>query len=268
MVKVKDSSIFDCVRYVGSATLLMFSFTCTFYAIWEQKTGFWKEVPGWGSLILFIVVLFLLGIVEGLQLSLVELKRQKPETYKDSHPSAYRLGEIASRGDNIEKFLVGRQVIVVFLVFFAAKLTSITVPGQEFLFPVPAWCSSIFLETGLLASIVVVIVAQLTPQIVSSMFPVQFLNLPMMRIVYYACLVLEFTGLTHCCWLLVHLLTLMFGMSSGKEVGHVEVTEESGRDNEGLECDEDEQIEKGTGTTSSNRKAVKELVSFCNCKSV
>ena len=27
-----------------------------------------------------------------------------------SHPRAYRLGELASQGDNIEKFLVGRQV--------------------------------------------------------------------------------------------------------------------------------------------------------------
>ncbi len=42
------------------------------------------------------------------------------------------------------------QVIVVFLVFFAAKLTAITVPDQDFLFPVPAWFSTVFLETGLL----------------------------------------------------------------------------------------------------------------------
>jgi len=218
MVQLRDSGIFDYFRYVISACLLVFSFTVTGYAIVTQKTGFWKEVPGWAALLLFILVLFLLGVVEGLQLALVELKRQKPNTYKNSHPSAYRLGEIASQGDNIEKFLVGRQMIVVFLVFFAAKLTAITVPGQEFLFPVPAWVSSVFLETGLLASIVVVIVAQLTPQIVASVFPVQFLELAFMRPVYYMCLFLEFTGVSHVCWVLVHLLSLMFGMSSGKEV--------------------------------------------------
>ena len=33
-------------RYIFSAGLLVFSFVCTFYAILEQKTGFWKEVPG------------------------------------------------------------------------------------------------------------------------------------------------------------------------------------------------------------------------------
>merc|ERR1719233_270962 len=172
-------------------------------------------------MLLFILVLFLLGLVEGLQLALVELKRQHPDTYKETNKAAYRLGQIASNGDNIEKFLVGRQVIVVFLVFFAAKLTSIkSEEGQEFLFPVPyPWISTIFLETGLLASIVVVIVAQLTPQIVSSMFPVQFLDIAIKRPVYYACIALEFTGIAHACWVLVHLLSLCFGMNPKKEVG-------------------------------------------------
>lgn len=221
---------------------MVFSFVVTFYAIWEQKTGFFKEVPGWGSLIIFIVALFLLGIVEGLQLALVELKRQDPETYKDSHPTAYRLGKITSKGDNIEKFLVGRQVIVVFLVFFSAKMTAITVPGQDFFFPIPSWFSSIFLETGLLASLIVVVVAQLTPQIVASVFPVQFLQLPFMKPVYYMCLLLEFTGLTHVCWLLVHMLSLLFGMSSGKEVGMLDnesvQSEDFGCiDNKALDCE-------------------------------
>lgn len=217
MVNVKDSGPMDYVRYIGSALLLIFSLVVTFYAILEQKTGFWREVPGWGALLLFIGVLFWLGVVEGLQLALVELKRQKPETYKDSHPAAYRLGQIASQGDNIERFLMGRQVFVVFLVFFAAKLTSITVPDQDFLFPVPSWVSTVFLETGLLASIVVVIVAQLMPQIISALYPVQFLELRLMRPVYYACILLELTGLTHICWLLSHLLSLCFGMNRAKE---------------------------------------------------
>jgi len=217
MVQLKESSWFDITRYILSASLLTFSCVVTGYAILTQKTGFWNAVPGWAALILFILVLFLLGLVEGLQLALVELKRQKPDTYRDTNKSAYKLGQIAMKGDNIEKFLVGRQVIVVFLVFFAAKLTSITVPDQEFLFPVPTWVSQVFLETGLLASIVVVIVAQLTPQIVSSVFPVQFLDIAIMRPVYYACIMLEFTGIAHFCWVLVHLLSLCFGMNSKKE---------------------------------------------------
>ena len=98
----------------------------------------WKEIPGWASLLIFVFVLWLLGVMEGLQvntihyymylcvsawwirpfqlwdlllqIALVELKRQNPDSYKDQYPTAYKLGQIASRGDNIEKFLMGRQV--------------------------------------------------------------------------------------------------------------------------------------------------------------
>ena len=47
---------------------------------------------------------------EGLQISLVELKRQHPDSYKNSHKRAYHLGQIASKKDNVERFLMGRQV--------------------------------------------------------------------------------------------------------------------------------------------------------------
>ena len=90
----------------------------------------------------------MLGIMEGiqvahaapiaLQIALIELKRQDPETYRTTHPRAYKLGQLAAEGDNIERFLLGRQVFVVCLVFFAAKLT--TIHGRDpsgFLFPVP-----------------------------------------------------------------------------------------------------------------------------------
>ena len=40
------------------------------------------RLEGWAALIMFFVVLFLLGIVEGLQLALIELKRQDPDTYR------------------------------------------------------------------------------------------------------------------------------------------------------------------------------------------
>ena len=87
---------------------------------------------------------------------------------------------------------MGRQVFVVCLVFFAAKLT--TIHGRDpggFLFPVPeivqveSWqimskimsllhkpVQALLLETGLLACVIVVIVAQLVPQIVASIYPV------------------------------------------------------------------------------------------------
>jgi len=213
MLNVKHATLLDIVRFIFSLGLLLFSAVVTCYSILEQKTSMWKEVPGWASLLIFIFVLWCLGVMEGLQIALVELKRLDPDFYKDTHPTAYKLGQIACRGDNIEKFLMGRQVFVVCSVFFAAKLTTIHGRDEEgFLFYVPQWVQAVFLETGLLACVVVVIVAQLMPQIVASIYPVQFLELLVMRPAYYACIALETTGLTHFCWILAFLFSRVFRM--------------------------------------------------------
>ena len=213
MVELKDSTVFDYIRYVGSGLLLIFSLVVTTYAIVTQKTNFWDIIPGWAALLLFILDLYILGVVEGLQIALVELKRQHPECYKVSHPLAYRLGQLAVRGDNTERFLMGRQVFVVFLVFFAAKLTTIHLEdGEEFLFPAPAWFRAVFLESGNLACIVVVILAQLMPQIVAAKYPVHFMQILVMRPAYYICTAVEWTGLTHATWLLSDLMSRAFYM--------------------------------------------------------
>ena len=118
--------------------------------------SFWDVMPGWAALILFVVILFWLGVMEGLQVALVELKRVDPASYRHSHPHAYKLGQKAAKRDNVERFLMGRQMFVVFIVFFAAKLTTIhSETDEDFLFPIPDWFRSIFLETGILACVLV-----------------------------------------------------------------------------------------------------------------
>merc|ERR1712128_372872 len=222
MVKLQDATWFDYVRFTFSFCLLTFSAVVTFYAILEQKTAFWSSVPGWAALIIFVGCLFFLAVMEGLQIALVELKRQEPETYMNSHPKAFALGQLAFKGDNVERFLLGRQVFVVCLVFFAAKLTTIHSSGSSgFLFPVHPVIQVLFLETGLLACVVVVIVSQLLPQIIASKYPVQFMQLSLiMRPALLACLALEFTGITHMCWVFATLVVRLLGVegSDGEAV--------------------------------------------------
>ncbi len=203
MVELRSAGPWDYVRFVISSLLLLFSLVVTSYAIVEKKTGFWDAVPGWVALLLFVLDMILLGIVEGLQIALVELKRCHPEAYRTSHPAAYRLGQVSAKGDNVERFLMGRQVCVVVLVFFAAKLTTIHADSDGgFLFPVPEWAEVTFMETGLVACVVVVILGQLLPQIVAAKYPVHFMQFVIMRPAYYVCVGIEASGLTHICWVL------------------------------------------------------------------
>lgn len=221
MVKLSEAKCLDYPRFLVSALLLIFSCVCTFYAIIEQKTGFWHNIPGWAALLLFFALLFWLGLMEGLQVALVELKRQNPETYRYSHPHAFKLGQMAAKSDNVEKFLMGRQMFVVFIVFFSAKLTTIhSETGDDFLFPLPDWFRSVFLETGLLACILVVVLAQLMPQIVAAHFPVAFLEFTLCKYGYYACIFLEWTGTVHITWVISACLAWMLGLKADDYKGH------------------------------------------------
>ena len=103
-----------------------------------------QVVPGWASLLIFLLVLFLIGVMEGIQvvhLSLAFPFREPPrlpwsnssfktqprtrqatqrltgglraETpFKCDSSLLLRLGQIAAKGDNIERFLMGRQVFI------------------------------------------------------------------------------------------------------------------------------------------------------------
>jgi len=82
MVELSKARCLDYPKFVVSALLLVFSTVCTFYAIIEQKTNFWHAVPGWAALIIFIIILFWLGLMEGLQVALVELKRVDIEQFR------------------------------------------------------------------------------------------------------------------------------------------------------------------------------------------
>lgn len=112
MVNLKKVSPWDHIRFVISTLILLFSLVVTAYAIIMQHTSFWKSVPGYVALIIFIVDLSILGIVEGLQIALVELKRQHPDAYRESHPQAYRLGQVAAHGDNVERYRNHEGVLI------------------------------------------------------------------------------------------------------------------------------------------------------------
>ena len=111
MVKIADVGRLDQAKFVFSGLLLILSIALTFYAMLQQVTTFWKIVPGWATLILLLVLLFWLGVVEGLMLSLVELKKLGTDSYvKTTHPNVHSVMKTINKGDNLERFLMGRQV--------------------------------------------------------------------------------------------------------------------------------------------------------------
>src|SRR5690606_28536285 len=139
------------------------------------------------SLLLFFLLMILLGFMEGTQISLVKLANMHPEAVRKTHPRAYKTMLFIQKDRNLSRYLIGRQIIVVILVFFLSLLTQF--PDIEY-FPfseteIPSWFRVVFIDSGIASVIVIVIVAQLTPQIVSERHPVQAINLPLIRCVVY-----------------------------------------------------------------------------------
>ena len=71
--------------------------------------------------------------------------------------------------------------------------------------------STAFLETGLAGAIVLTILASLSGQVIASAFPLDFCGFRGMRAVLYACLLVEFIGLTHLAWPLAHGIQWLMG---------------------------------------------------------
>ena len=78
-----------------------------------------------------------------------------------SHPRAYATGRLAFKGENIERFLIGRQLCVIFLVFFIARLTT----SNALWFMRGSGVATFIMEAGLLGALIVAVLAQLAPRL-------------------------------------------------------------------------------------------------------
>jgi hypothetical protein len=159
------------IRCIGSLILYLICTVLIFYCILSGLSTFFPGVPGYVQLIMLIVFFFFLGILEGMQICVIELMKQDGTIYKDNFPNAWQTVKFGLRPHGLERFLMGRQVLVLLLMFFLAKLTTVDGGG---LFP--DWLENAFLATGLCGALVLTISAQLVPRIIAMNFPVYFIN--------------------------------------------------------------------------------------------
>ena len=211
----------DVIRIVISTVLLIISISGSIYAILGGHTLMGDSLPVSINFILLLLCLFYLGCLEGLQIAVVELAHNNPKMYERQYPRAAALLALENKGNilrnnidlymccvyvlynigrNVERFLVGRQVMVVFIVFLLARLTSY----EEFYVRMPDAILQTVFKYGFMGTLIVVNIAQLTPQVLASAYPVQFLNLPIMKVVFYSCLLVEISGVAHAVYLLCY----------------------------------------------------------------
>ena len=86
-------------------------------------------------------------MIEGQQASLVGLPPVDPNLYKDSHPITYKNTALAFKGDNLDRYLIGRQFMVLLVVFVINQCAGPLDPTVPVL-GLPDGVKKVFLDIG------------------------------------------------------------------------------------------------------------------------
>ena len=194
-------TVFFWARVIMSCVILGFSFAVTLGALFQDKTTMWDGVPAAASVVIFFVLMCFVGMMEGMQIALFAVVNMPEEELKN-HAIAYANCELTFRDQNLQAFLIGRQICVTVCMFVVARITTLNVVvGEGNIFGVSDGLQAFF-NTGLLGAIITTLVGSLAWRIIASSFPVAFLSNPLVYVIIRLCLILEATGICSAAWLL------------------------------------------------------------------
>jgi len=207
------------VKYLYSLALLIFAICIIMAVIFTKNTTVAKEIHPVFAFFLFWFLILWLAMMEGGQGALVGLQVVDPVKYSTTHPRTFRNTRLAHKGDNMERFILGRQYLVV-LVIFIINQSGAPIDTTATVLNLPKIVTSIFLENGVANMIVTIIIGQLTSQVNAAVCMIDFLNNYFMLFTVYVSLFIEFTGLVHS----VYLVQIFFSKITGKPIESKEVS--------------------------------------------
>jgi silicon transporter len=150
-----------------------------------------------------------MSMVEGGQSSMVGLPPVNQELYKESHPITIRICSLGHKGDILDRYLMGWQFMVVFIIF-TINLCGAPLPNSDVL-GLPQWLQEIFLGSGLAMVLMVVTIGQLTPQVNASRCMLDYVNNHFMTVTLWVTLLIEKTGVIHSCYCIQYLFYWLAG---------------------------------------------------------
>ena len=196
-------------KSVYSVALLIFSVVCIMALIAKENTGLSSDVHPVAAYVAIWVAILWLTMVEGGQASLVGLAPVNPEIYKDSHPLAYKCTQLAHKGDNLDRYLLGRQFMVV-LVVFTVNISGGPTADAE-LWGFPEWLMGIFFSYGLAMILFTCMIGQLNTQVNASLCMLDYINNYFALFTLYVAMAIEFSGLLHSAYVVQLLVAKLAG---------------------------------------------------------
>lgn len=192
-----------------SMCLLIFSIVCIMGLIATKQTNLSADAHPAAAYVLIWVAILWLTMVEGGQASLVGLAPVNKELYRDSHPISYKCTSITNKGDNLDRYLLGRQFMVVFVVF-SVNVSGGPLGGAE-LWGMPDWVLTVFFQTGLAMILFTCNVGQLNTQVNASHCMLDYINTYFALFTLWVAMIVEFSGLVHSSYLIQMAVAAMAG---------------------------------------------------------
>jgi silicon transporter len=144
-----------------------------------------------------------LTMIEGSQASLVGLSPIRSELYKDTHKKTAMVTAIVHTGDNLDRYLLGRQFMVV-LIVFTINLSGAPLKGVE-LWGFPPFITNVFLNTGFAMILFTAMIGQLNSQVNASHCMLDYINNYFALFTIWVAMAIEFSGLLHASYV-VHMI--------------------------------------------------------------
>ena len=209
---IGSTSPLDAFKQFYSTCLVIFSVIIVTAVMFAENTKVAKDAHPVVALITMWLGILWMSMVEGGQCSMVGLPPIDRELYKESHKITYQICSLGHKGDNLDRYLMGRQFMVIFI-NFTISLCGSPLKGAEVL-GLPQWVTDIFLGSGIAMVLTNVNIGQLTAQVNASHCMLDYINTHFMTFTLYATLLIEMTGFMHVCYLIRD----MFYFAAGKPV--------------------------------------------------
>jgi hypothetical protein len=208
--------------YVWSILLLIFSLAMVTYSIgneWNNSPWKIEDSHPIAELVIFFVLLWWIALLEGCQISYVGLQGIDMEKHKDEYPRAYAQMKVITRGPNCERFLTGRQFLLLFNGFLVSRIGG-KGDGAPEEFYIGDWewnlgATQFFYGNSILL-LFIILAFQLVTQLVACDKMMGFLELPFgcYWTVLMPCLLIEATGFVHASYVLKDYLAKAAGIDT------------------------------------------------------
>ena len=168
--------------------------------IGTSQTGLSAKTSPAVAYIMCWAALIWLTMVEGTQGSFEGLAPINPEIYKESHPIVYMCNKVMVKGDNLDRYLMGRQLMVCCIVFIINM--SAGPAGDVGLWGLSEGGKTAFLGVGLAMIFFTAMIGQLNSQVNASVCMLDYCDNYFAVFTMWVAMAIEFTDLLHTSYLI------------------------------------------------------------------